>query len=161
MLSAQHRDLAEKKPPIPYPKHDFSRWNTLDYFTRPSRFKASRFWLTVRATALVAACCSLSIAIPKLHGMHQASPVSTAHAMFNQNCANCHRNAWRLWRECLAIAIRCPFQIKHAMSATMAHHTIRKSRTIHHAFLVIVNILATINWFPMSPAGIASNAIEI
>ena len=28
--------------------------------------------------------------IPSMHTSHQAAPVSRAHAMLNQNCANCH-----------------------------------------------------------------------
>ncbi len=95
MLSAQHKEIAEdpRKPESPYPK-DFGRWYALDYFKRPSKFKSVRFRYTLGATVLAAAASLATVAVPPLHSFHQAAPVSTAHAMFNQQCANCHTQTW-------------------------------------------------------------------
>ena len=106
MLSAQHKEIAEDpkkpKPASPYPQ-DFARWYALDYFRRPGKFKARRFWVTFGVTTLVTLLSLASMAAPPLHHVHQAAPVSTAHAMFNQQCA----------------AIKSPFQAQAAKNASV------------------------------------------
>ena len=89
MLSAQRKEFDEKKKDeSPYPR-DFARWYSLDYFRRPSKLKSCRFYVTLSVT-IVAVVLSAASLIPAFHRTHQAAPVSKAHAMFNQNCANCH-----------------------------------------------------------------------
>jgi NAD-dependent SIR2 family protein deacetylase len=89
MLSAQQHDFDDKKKDrSPYPR-DFTRWYALDYFLRPSRFKSRRFYVTFSA-ALAVLLLSLGSMFPGLHRIHQAAPLSKAHAMFNRDCATCH-----------------------------------------------------------------------
>ncbi len=89
MLSAQRKEFDEKKKDEgPYPR-DFSRWYALDYFRRPRRFKALRYYVTFSVTAVVTLLCLASL-VPAFHRAHQAGPVSKAHAQFNQDCATCH-----------------------------------------------------------------------
>lgn len=94
MLSAQRREFDEKKKDeTPYPR-DFGRWYALDYFRRPRALKSSRFYVTLGAAA-VALLLSKATMHPVAHKVHQAAPVATAHAMFNQNCASCHDAAFQ------------------------------------------------------------------
>jgi hypothetical protein len=89
MLSAQRKEFDEKKKDeSPYPR-DFARWYALDYFRRPRRLKSLRYYVTLATTVAVALFC-LATMVPALHKTHQAAPLSTAHALFNQNCAACH-----------------------------------------------------------------------
>jgi hypothetical protein len=89
MLSAQRKEFDEKKKDEgPYPRN-FARWYALDYFRRPRRFKSLRFYVTLGLTAVALLLCLASL-VPAFHRMHQAGPVSKAHAQFNQDCATCH-----------------------------------------------------------------------
>jgi len=94
MLSAQQREFEEKKKDSsPYPR-DFSRWYALDSFLRPSRFKSQRFYVTLSA-AIGAMLLSFASVSPRLHHVHQAAPVSLAHASYNNDCAACHDQAFQ------------------------------------------------------------------
>ncbi len=71
-----------------------SRWYALDYFRRPRKLKSLRFYLTLTTTIIFAAI-SVASMVPALHKVHQAAPVSTAHALFNHDCATCHDETFR------------------------------------------------------------------
>jgi hypothetical protein len=93
MLGAQHKDFDEKGSSN-YPR-DFSRWYQLDYFRRPRGLKGRRFYLTLGVT-LAAMLVSLATVVhSRLHYVHEAAPVSQAHAGFNMRCANCHDRTWQ------------------------------------------------------------------
>jgi hypothetical protein len=89
MLSSQRKEFDEKKKDESAYPRDFERWYALDYFRRPSGLKSRRFWVTL-STALVVAGLSALTLVPWAHWMHQAAPVSQAHAKLNNNCASCH-----------------------------------------------------------------------
>jgi len=94
MLSAQRRDFDEKKKDeCPYPR-DFTRWLALDYFRRPRSLKARRFYVTL-ATTVVVTLLSLASFAPGLQRVHQACAVSNSHAMFANDCAKCHDQAFQ------------------------------------------------------------------
>jgi hypothetical protein len=99
MLGAQHKDFDEKGSSN-YPR-DFSRWYQLDYFHRPRGLKSRRFYLTLGVTLATTLLCLASVLSARLHHVHEAAPVSKAHAGFNMQCANCHDQAWQpLMRLC-------------------------------------------------------------
>ncbi len=72
-----------------YPK-SLSTWLELDYFRRPRRLKRVRGLVTwtvlLVSTALIAALTWL----PGNRQIYQAASVSTAHALFNEDCQACH-----------------------------------------------------------------------
>jgi hypothetical protein len=76
-------------------------WIELDYFRR-SRFL---WWLRRRVTWLTLLVCvalaAAAVFLPRTSRLYQAGPVSTAHAMFNNDCAQCHtenfQTARRFW----------------------------------------------------------------
>ncbi|AGA29124.1 cytochrome c3 family protein [Singulisphaera acidiphila] len=67
-----------------------SSWLELDYFRRPRRLKRIRGLVTwtvlIGSTALIAALTWL----PGNRQIYQAASVSTAHALFNEDCQACH-----------------------------------------------------------------------
>jgi hypothetical protein len=75
-------------------------WIELDYFRR-SRFlwwlRRRVTWLTLLAGVALGAAAFL----PRASRLYQAGPVSTAHAMFNNDCGQCHtenfQTARRFW----------------------------------------------------------------
>jgi hypothetical protein len=78
-----------------------SDWVDLDYFDRPRPLR--RLWRWALVVALMGAALYVGWAV--VFGSptaFQAGPVSTAHAMFNHDCKQCHVNAFqtfgRLWR---------------------------------------------------------------
>jgi hypothetical protein len=83
----------------PYLK-SLPEWLELDYHQRARPLRSRRTWVTlsVAGFALIAVAWSL---LPSHHHTHQAGPVATAHAMFNNDCSKCHTTAWqpaqRLW----------------------------------------------------------------
>jgi hypothetical protein len=94
MLSAQRKEFDEKKKDeTPYPR-DFARWYALDYFRRPRALKARRFFVTLGVTVIVT-LFSIASAMPALHQVHHAAPVSKAHAMIGQTCAKCHTQTFQ------------------------------------------------------------------
>src|ERR1051325_4207711 len=93
MLKAQQKDF-EEKGGGDYPR-DFARWYQLDYFRRPRSLKTTRFWLTLGVTALTTLICAATVLSERLHLVHQAGPVATAHAGFNVQCAHCHKESWQ------------------------------------------------------------------
>lgn len=98
MLSSQRREFDDKKQDESAYPVDFGRWFALDYFLRPRVLKGARFYVTLGVTVLVT-LASLASLLPGFQRAHQAGPVSKAHAMFNQNCANCHDQAFQpVWR---------------------------------------------------------------
>jgi hypothetical protein len=125
VLSAQQKPIDEdpKKPErSPYPK-DFVRWYALDYFRRPGRFATRRGWVTFGTTATFALLSAATL-MPALRQTHQAAPVSTAHAMFNQKCSNCHTETFaplgRLFGCPEAVSI--PDQTCNACHHGVQHH---------------------------------------
>lgn len=93
MLGAQHKDFDEKGSSN-YPR-DFSRWYQLDYFRRPRGLKGRRFYLTLGVTLATTLLCLATVLYARLHHLHEAAPVSKAHAGFNRQCATCHDQTWR------------------------------------------------------------------
>jgi hypothetical protein len=78
-----------------------SEWIQLDYFRRPRGLRVWRSWL-VWATLVVFTLVTAGIfLLPRGKGAFQAGPVSTAHALFNNDCAQCHTDAFqtakRIW----------------------------------------------------------------
>src|SRR5439155_15720318 len=72
-----------------YPK-TLASWLELDYFRRPRPLRRVRRLVT----GLVLLGCALLVAgvalVPGSRRIYQAAPVSTAHALFNDNCEACH-----------------------------------------------------------------------
>ncbi len=71
-----------------------SDWIELDYFRRERRLKRvwrALVWATLLLTPLLLAYTFL----PVSHWVYQAGPVSTAHGMFNNDCAKCHTESLR------------------------------------------------------------------
>jgi hypothetical protein len=77
---------------------NLSEWIELDYFRR-SRFLG---WLRRRATWVTLGVSVLlvggTLLLPWTSKLYQAGPVSTAHAMFNDNCAVCHTESLQTLR---------------------------------------------------------------
>jgi hypothetical protein len=92
MLEAQHKDFDDKGPSN-YPR-DFSRWYQLDYFHRPRGLKRRRFHVTLGVTVATTLLCLATVLSARLHLVHEAAPVSKAHAGFNMQCATCHDQTW-------------------------------------------------------------------
>src|SRR5262245_64651057 len=86
--------------PLRDPK-SISEWVELDYFRRPRRLRRARralVWFT-----LLLGAGGLALALwPASHPVHPAGPVAPAHAMFGNDCRQCHteffRPAERLFR---------------------------------------------------------------
>ena len=93
MLAAQQKDFDEKGSGN-YPR-DFARWYQLDYFRRPRMLKTRRFYLTLAVTVLTILVCLVTVLNARLHSIHEAAPVSKAHAGFNLQCASCHDRSWQ------------------------------------------------------------------
>jgi predicted CXXCH cytochrome family protein len=74
-----------------------SEWLELDYFRRPRLLR--RLWYTVLVLAFVGSAVVFAwfFFMPRQRGGFQSRPVSTAHAMFNNNCGVCHTEAFRTW----------------------------------------------------------------
>lgn len=77
-------------------------WMELDYFRRPRCLKS--LWKPVVLTTLVigvATMVALAVlqkkAAPRLATAYQAGSLSTAHAMFNNDCSQCHVEAFKTW----------------------------------------------------------------
>ena len=87
MLSGQ------QDPKSPYPE-DLPRWLELDYHRRLRPLRRRRKWVTLGTVAVTVAVAVWTM-LPGNHAAHEAGPVATAHAMFNQDCAKCHREAWQ------------------------------------------------------------------
>jgi hypothetical protein len=82
---------------MPSPLRDpksLSEWVELDYFRRPRRLRRRRrllIWLSV-----VAGIAALVLLLrPSSHSIHQAGPLSAAHAMFSNDCKQCHKDLLR------------------------------------------------------------------
>jgi hypothetical protein len=77
-----------------------SEWIELDYFRRPRPLRGFRKWL-LWAFVLKAALVLAITLRPRSHVIYQAGPVSSAHAMFNNDCGQCHTELFqpvrRLW----------------------------------------------------------------
>lgn len=88
--------------------NNFSEWNELDYFRRPRALLSWR--KSVVRTALVVGPCLGGIFLllsftwlPSIQSYYQAGPVAAAHAMFNNDCNQCHTEPWqtaqRFWHQ--------------------------------------------------------------
>jgi hypothetical protein len=79
-----------------------AEWIELDYFQRPRpyrRLKRSIFWATFLGAIVVTAWTLLG----GKRTVYEAGPVSTAHAMFNNECERCHSESFQpLYRFLLA-----------------------------------------------------------
>jgi hypothetical protein len=89
---------------MPSPLRDpksLAEWLRLDYFRQPRRLR--RLLRLATWAALLAGAVLLALALwPASHSLHQAGPLSTAHAMFSNDCRQCHaeffRPVQRLWQ---------------------------------------------------------------
>jgi hypothetical protein len=117
MLTAQRREFDEKKKDeSPYPR-ELARWLALDYFRRPRGLKARRFHVTL-ATTLAFTLLSVASFVPGMHRLHQACPVSKSHAMFANDCAKCHDQAFQPVRRLLG----CPECVSASDQACSSCH---------------------------------------
>ena len=83
----------QRDPKSAYPKF-LPSWLELDYFRRPRTLRSARKWVTMGAfsAAALLAACTLA---PRLRRLHEAAPVSTAHALFRDDCSQCHRTSFQ------------------------------------------------------------------
>jgi hypothetical protein len=72
----------------PYPAA-LAEWMELDYHERLRPLCGWRKWATLSGCALAAAAIVWS-ALPGKRRAHQAGPLATAHAAFNDDCSKCH-----------------------------------------------------------------------
>jgi hypothetical protein len=81
---------SQKDPESPYlgPK-TLPRWIALDYFRRLRPLRGRRKWVTLAFFLSAGALAAWSVQ-PGHHWAHQAGPLSTAHAMFSDDCTRCH-----------------------------------------------------------------------
>src|SRR5581483_9329186 len=81
---------SQKDPESPYlgPKI-LPKWIALDYFRRLRPLRGWRKWVTFTLFLCAGAVAAWSIR-PSNHWVHQAGPLSTAHALFSDDCAKCH-----------------------------------------------------------------------
>jgi hypothetical protein len=79
--------LSSQRDAGPYPT--LTGWIALDYFRRLRPLRGQRIWVTLAAVAVSAAYAGWSL-LPAHHAAHEAAPVATAHAMFNDDCSKCH-----------------------------------------------------------------------
>lgn len=81
--------------PLRSPK-TLSQWFELDYFRRRRLFRG--LWRSLSGIALLVSC--LGVGWTLLAGkqtVYQAGPLSTAHALFNNDCGKCHTEAFPVW----------------------------------------------------------------
>jgi hypothetical protein len=76
-------------------KKTLSDWIQLDYFRRPRSLRAWRAHLGWGTLTAVAAGVAVIAFLPRGKGAFQAGPVSSAHAMFNNDCGQCHTEAFQ------------------------------------------------------------------
>jgi len=122
--------------PLRSPKN-LAQWFELDYFRRRRLFRGLSKPLTWGA--LLAACIGVGWTfLPGKHMVYQAGPLSTAHAMFNQDCAKCHTEAFpalnRLWTSDAAVR-SVPDQACQQCHAGPRHHECvaqRNCASCHH-----------------------------
>jgi predicted CXXCH cytochrome family protein len=76
--------------PEPRDPKKLSEYLELDYFRRPSRFR--RLWRVLPVAALVLGLGAVAAwaLLPGQSVVYQAGPVSPPHAVFNQDCSQCH-----------------------------------------------------------------------
>jgi hypothetical protein len=84
---------SEKDPKSPYPA-DLAGWLELDYHRRLRPLRGRRKWFTLGALAVTVAGLVWTF-LPGGRAAHEAGPVSTAHAMFNNDCGRCHTESWK------------------------------------------------------------------
>lgn len=71
-----------------------SEWEELDYYNRPRRL--ARLWRPLILVALLVSGVVVGATfLPGRRTAFQAGPVSTAHASFNQDCAQCHTGPFK------------------------------------------------------------------
>src|SRR5438132_350629 len=76
-------------------------WIELDYFGRPRRLRRAKVWVSLAVLFSGVLAVGALAFFPRQKMLYQAGPLSTAHAMFNQDCGLCHTQAFqtatRLW----------------------------------------------------------------
>src|SRR5262249_5365553 len=82
---------------------ELSEWVELDYFRRCRPLGRWRthivraFWISSLLTGAALLALPFSVwSRPKL--IYQSAPVSTSHAMFNEDCNRCHIEAFGTWQ---------------------------------------------------------------
>jgi hypothetical protein len=78
-----------------------TEWIQLDYFRRPRGLRRWRSWLGWGTLAVFTVVVAVILVLPRGRNAFQAGPVSAAHALFNNDCAQCHTGAFqtarRIW----------------------------------------------------------------
>jgi hypothetical protein len=87
-------------PSPPRSPKTLSEWFELDYFRRRRLFRG--LWRSSSGLALLVSCLAVGWTfLAGKHTVYQAGPLSTAHALFNNDCGKCHTEAFpvlnRLW----------------------------------------------------------------
>ncbi len=79
-----------------------AEWQELDYFRRPRPLKA--LWkpvllttLALAVVAMVAVAALQKKVVPRLAAIYQAGPLSPSHALFNNDCGQCHVEGFKTW----------------------------------------------------------------
>jgi hypothetical protein len=80
-----------------------SEWIQLDYFRRPRGLRRWRSWLGWGTLVACAAGVMLVVALPRGKSAFQAGPVSAAHALFNNDCGQCHWERFQTARRILPV----------------------------------------------------------
>src|SRR6516164_2736881 len=82
---------------------ELSDWIELDYFDRPRALGRRRkyivrgFWLGSLVLGIGLAAISFTN-WNRAKAIYQAAPVSTPHAMFNDDCNRCHAESFGTWK---------------------------------------------------------------
>src|SRR5262245_11567232 len=81
--------LSSQRDPQSLYLESLAKWSELDYHQRPRPLRGRRKWATGICVIAAVAFAAWSV-WPSNHHLHQAAPVSTAHAFFNHACEMCH-----------------------------------------------------------------------
>jgi hypothetical protein len=76
-------------PAEPRSPKTLSDWMELDYYRRPRSFRRLWFWSVCGALGVAVLFLAPTL-LPSWRTVYEAGPVSTVHAMFNNDCAQCH-----------------------------------------------------------------------
>ncbi len=81
-------------------------WIELDYFRRPRALRRWRGWLGWATLFACAAAIAVVLALPRGKAALQAGPVSPAHTFFNNDCGQCHTDAFQTAKRLVPVASR-------------------------------------------------------
>jgi hypothetical protein len=81
-----------------------SDWIQLDYFRRPRGLRRWRSWLGWGTLGVFAVVVALVFVLPRGRSAFQAGPVSAPHSLFNNDCGQCHTDAFQTARRIWTVA---------------------------------------------------------